>query len=190
MRALWRLSLGFALILSAIAPAPAFESGVWQGGPDKDETGQFIDCTMTAQSGSGILLAFIIGRDGDWGLALADERWELDVGAVEDIELSIDTLPPIKAIAKVVDRHGILVPLANDDSVVSAMRHGKLLDISTQAGTFSFELTGTSDALAALSACVAENLGVEKAQGAPGRGAERGQRKLGAAEATPSDGAR
>jgi hypothetical protein len=158
--------LGLALISGAVAPGHAFTSGVWQGGPDKDEDGKFIDCTMTAQSGSGILLAFIISRERAWGLALADERWKLNVGAVQDIELSIDAGAPIKAIAKVVDPHGILVPLANDDSLLGAMRQGKLLSISTETGTFSFELSGTSAALAALAACVSENLAAEKAKSA------------------------
>jgi hypothetical protein len=166
VRASWRLILGLALILGAATPGHAFNSGVWQGGPDTDEDGRFIDCTMTAQSGSGILLAFIISRERTWGLALADERWELNVGAVQDIELSIDAGAPIKAIAKVVDPHGILVPLANDDLLVTALRQGKLLTISTKTGTFSFELSGTSGALAALAACVAENLAAEKAKSA------------------------
>jgi hypothetical protein len=158
--------LSFALLLGATAPGHAFISGVWQGGPDTDEGGRFIDCTMTAQSGSGILLAFIISRERAWGLALADERWELNLGAVQDVELKIDSGPPVKAIAKVVDRHGILVPLANDDQLVTALRQGKLLTISTKTGTFSFELSGTSGALAALAACVAENLAAEKAKSA------------------------
>ena len=162
VRAALRFALGAVLILGLTAPARAFISGVWQGGPDHDEDGRFIDCTMTAQAGSGILLAFVISRDGAWGLALADERWELNVGAVEDIELKIDAQAPVKAIAKVVDRHGILVPLADDDALVAAMRRGKSLAISTQTGAFSFELTGTSAALAELAACVAENLAAEK----------------------------
>jgi hypothetical protein len=166
VRAIWRLAFGLVLLLGAILPGHAFISGVWQGGPDTDEDGRFIDCTMTAQSGSGILLAFVISRERAWGLALADERWELNVGTVQDIELKIDSGAPVKAVAKVVDRHGILVPLANDDQLVAAIRQGKLLTISTKTGTFSFELSGTSGALAALAACVAENLAAEKAKSA------------------------
>ncbi len=156
------LGLGFALMLGMAGPGQAFVSGVWQGGPDRDEDGRFLDCTMTAQAGSGILLAFVISRDGAWGLALADERWELNLGAVQDIELGIDAQAPVKAIAKVIDRHGILVPLANDGRLVSTMRNGKLLTVSTETATFSFELTGTSGALTELAACVAENLAAEK----------------------------
>lgn len=175
VRAILRLASGIALFLSAIAPGHAFVSGVWQGGPGRDEDGRLLDCTMTAQSGSGILLAFIISRDGAWGLALADERWELNVGAVEDIELKIDAQMPVKAIAKVVDPHGILVPLADADALVSALRRGKLLGISTQTGVFSFELTGTNAALAQLAACVAENLAAEKIRSAEPEGKRRNE---------------
>ena len=156
------LGLAFALVLGVTGPSQAFVSGVWQGGPDRDEDGRFLDCTMTAQAGSGILLAFVISRDGAWGLALADERWELNLGAVQDIELKIDAQAPVTTIAKVIDRHGILVPLANDDRLVSAMRNGKLLTISTETAPFSFELAGTSGALKELAACVAESLAAEK----------------------------
>lgn len=175
VRAILRLAFGIALFLSVIAPGHAFVSGVWQGGPGRDEDGRFLDCTMTAQAGSGILLAFIISRDGAWGLALADERWELNVGAVEDVELKIDTQAPLKTIAKVVDSHGILVPLANADLLVSALRRGKMLVIATQTGDFSFELTGTNAALAELATCVAENLAAEKIKSAAPEGNRRNE---------------
>ena len=184
VRAILRLAFGLGLVLGSVAPGQAFTSGVWQGGPDRDEDGRFLDCTMTAQSGGGILLAFVISRDGAWGLALADERWELNVGAVEDVELGIDLRMPVKAIAKVVDRHGILVPLANDDALIDAMRRGSRLTISTQTGKFDFELTGTSDALAELAACVAENLAAEKIKATDAEGSRLNE--LAAIEARPS----
>jgi hypothetical protein len=184
VRAILGLTLGLALFLGATAPGQAFISGVWQGGPDRDEDGRFLDCTMTAQAGSGILLAFIISRDGAWGLALADERWELNLGAVQDIELKIDAQAPVKAIAKVIDRHGILVPLANDDRLVGAMRDGKLLTISTETATFSFELAGTSGALKELADCVAENLAAEKTKQTELEGGRPGE--LAAVEGRPS----
>src|SRR5262245_25822586 len=176
MSAFSRLILGVSLALAVSMPAHAFTSGVWEGGPDRDVDGRFIDCTMTAQSGSGILLAFVISREGAWGLALADERWSLNVGAVQDIELTIDGRTPVKAIAKVVDRHGILVPLADDDSLIVALRQGSLLSIATGSGNFRFELTGTSDALAALSSCVTQNLVAERVKdGSPPKGQHPGE---------------
>lgn len=184
MKALFRVLTVFLAIIAPAAQAGAFTSGVWEGGPDRDEDGRFIDCTMTAQSGTGILLAFVISREGAWGLALADERWALNVGAVEDVKLTIDASPPVGAIAKVVDPHGILVPLADDDRLVAAMRQGKTLTIATGTGEFRFELTGTSGALNALASCVTENLAAEKVkQEAPPRPERPGE--MAAVDAKP-----
>ena len=88
--------------------------------------------------------------------------------------LSIDKRAPIAATAKVVDAHGILVPLDNADPVVEAMRGGHKLTVVTPAGKVSFELTGTRDAIAALARCVSENLEAEKAGGVEAKAQEAG----------------
>jgi hypothetical protein len=161
-----------ALVLASItgfaAPAMAFTSGVWEGGPNRDDSGTFSDCTMTAQAETGVLLAFVISRDRAWGMALVDDKWNLEVGAVEDVALAIDARKPIPAIAKVVDPHGILVPLDNAEPVIDALRHGRTLTVITPSAKLSFKLTGTRDALASLGDCVTEALRAEKAPGAPG----------------------
>lgn len=89
--------------------------------------------------------------------------WNLQVGSEEVVTLAVDKLAPIHGIAKVVDAHGILVPLENADPVVEAMRHGHSLAVVTPAGEVSFKLSGTRDAIAALASCVSENLAAEKA---------------------------
>jgi hypothetical protein len=154
------LALAMALIAS---PVVAFTSGGWQGQANRDDDGTFRDCTMTADYANGITLAFIISRDFGWGLVLADEKWDLKVGDEEAVKLAIDSKAPIFGTAKVVDPHGILVPLENADPVVEAMRAGQKLAVITPAGEVSFELSGTRDAIAALAGCVSENLEAEKA---------------------------
>ena len=154
--------LGFISFLAATAvlvtpPAQAFTSGGWQGQANRDDDGTFRDCTMTADFANGITLAFIISRDFGWGLVLANEKWNLQVGAEEAVTLSIDTFAPIAGTAKVVDVHGLLVPLENADPVVEAMRGGHTLAVITPAGEVSFKLSGTRDAIAALANCVSEN---------------------------------
>ncbi len=57
-----------------------FISGVWQGDANYDSDGKFSDCTMTAQAESGVLLGFVISKDYDWGLVLADENAKLRGG--------------------------------------------------------------------------------------------------------------
>ena len=187
--------LGFASLIAAtvalVAPADAFTSDGWEGQASHDEDGTFRDCTMTADYANGITLAFIISRDFGWGLVLADDKWALQVGSEENVKLSIDDLPPIAGVAKVVDPHGILVPLDNADPVVEAMRHGHTLAVVTPAGEVSFALSGTRDAIAALANCVSENLEAEKAGDieakAPEADKDNGSKDTGNKLFTPSE---
>src|SRR5215475_13627530 len=109
--------LGFVSLLAAmiafVAPANAFTSGGWEGQANHDDDGTFRDCTMTADYANGITLAFIISRDYGWGLVLADDQWDLKAGSAEPVKLTVGQLPPIPGTAKIVDVHGILIPLDN-----------------------------------------------------------------------------
>jgi hypothetical protein len=155
------------LLLAVVAAAPpkdSFTSGVWQGSANFDTDGKFSDCTMTAEAKDGVLLAFVISKDFDWGLVIADESRTFEVGTQKPVKLLVDKRDPIAAVAKVVDAHGILIPLENSDPVIEAMRHGKVLRIDTDGAEFSFELTGTRDAIASLAACVTEHQGTARVQ--------------------------
>ena len=155
-------------VLAAVAaadPTPGrFSSGVWQGAANYDDEGYFSDCTMTAEAQSGVLLGFVISKDFDWGIVIADETRTLEVGARKAVLLLVDARDPIAAVAKVVDAHGILIPLENSEQVLDAMRHGKVLRIIIDGAEFSFKLTGTADAIAALAACVTEHQDSERVE--------------------------
>ena len=127
------------------APSAGLHSGIWEGGPNFAQDGRVSDCTMTAQSEEGLLLAFVVSNAFDWGLALADERWQLDVGVTKDVTLAIDAIPPFQSVTKVIDPHGILIPLQNFDPVVDALRHGRVLTIDVLGNHIAFKLTGTED---------------------------------------------
>ena len=68
----------------------------------------------------------------------------------------IDQRDPIPAIAKVIDLHGVLIPLEDSGAVVDALREGKVLTIVAKEAKISFKLTGTKEAIAELAACVSE----------------------------------
>jgi hypothetical protein len=153
MRALPFAPLVVALLSAAERDQGAFTSGVWRGKANYDSDGKFSDCTMTAQSKTGVLLGFVISKDFDWGLVLADERRKFDVGTTQAVVLLIDARKPISAIAKVINAHGILI--------LDALRHGKLLTIVAEGASASFRLTGTREAIAALAACVTRHRGIE-----------------------------
>jgi hypothetical protein len=150
-----------AFSISSLQPA-AFISGIWQGDANYGIDGKFSDCTMMAQAESGVLIGFIISKDYNWGLVLADETREFEVGTSEPVVLQIDERDPIPAVAKVIDPHGILIPLEDSDPVLDALREGKVLTIVAKQAKFSFKLTGTKEAIAELAACVTEHLDSEK----------------------------
>jgi hypothetical protein len=161
-----RASLLVPLIAAALSMVgvdrTAFISGVWQGDANYDAEGKFSDCIMTAQADSGVLIGFVISKYFEWGLVIADERHDFQVGTTEAIVLLIDERDPIPAIAKVIDVHGIVIPLENSDPVLAALREGKVLTIVAEGTKISFKLTGTKEAIAELAACVTEHLNSEK----------------------------
>ncbi|MGH6831785.1 MAG: hypothetical protein ACRECM_01995 [Methyloceanibacter sp.] len=140
---------------------------MWQGDANYDGDGKFSDCTMTAQAESGVLIGFVISKNYDWGLVLADETRKFKVGTTEAVVLLVDKRDPIPAIAKVIDIHGIVIPLEDSGPVLDALREGKVLTIVAKEAKFSFKWTGTREAIAALAACVTEYLGSEKVDAAP-----------------------
>ena len=117
---------------------------------------------MTAEAKNGVLLGFVISKDFDWGIVISDEANSLEVGSRKAVLLIIDKENPIAAVAKVVDRHGILIPLENSDPMVEALRHGKTLRVVGDGAEFNFELTDTRDAIAALAACVTDHEGTSR----------------------------
>jgi hypothetical protein len=150
-----------ALLMPGVQRA-AFISGVWQGDANYGEDGKFSDCTMTAQAEGGALIGFIISKDYDWGLVIADETRAFKLGTSEPVALVVDQRDPIPAIAKVIDLHGILIPLEDSNPVIEALREGKVLTIVGKQAKFSFKLTGTKAAIAELAACVSEHRDSEK----------------------------
>src|SRR4029450_10361410 len=176
MRALFFAPFVVAVLSAAGPDKGSFTSGVWHGKANYDGDGKFSDCTMTAQSKSGVLLGFVISKDFDWGLVLADERRGFEVGTAVAVVLLIDARKPIRAIAKVMDATGILIPLESTNPVLDALRHGKVLTIVAGGTKFSFKLTGTRDAIAALAAFGGPARRSGKGQwlhAAPGRGEAR-----------------
>ena len=171
LRASLFLPLLVAAQLAAAFEHAAFISGIWQGEANYDIDGKFTDCTMTAQTEAGVLIGFIISKNHDWGvalaheqraMALADETRRFKVGTSEPVALVVDHLDPIPAIAKVIDIHGILIPLEDSNPVIEALRDGKVLTVVAKDAKFSFKLTGTRAAIAELAACVTEHLESEK----------------------------
>ncbi len=152
------------LAFLATSPFGQFVSGVWRGNANFDEDGLFSDCIMTAEAPSGVLLGFVISKDFDWGLVIADETRRFQVGANRAVLLLVDGHEPIAAVAKIVDVHGILIPLEYTDAVIETFRAEKTLRISTDGTEFSFSLTGTRNAIPELARCVEKHQGTNRVE--------------------------
>ena len=120
-KCVWFSALAVAFLLIG-GEAFAFKSGNWNGEANNDDNGKFRDCTMLAEYNSGITLAFIITRDFDWGLVLANDKWNLETGSTQNVTLAVDQRSPIAGTAKAVDAKGLLISLENNGPVVDAMR--------------------------------------------------------------------
>jgi hypothetical protein len=79
---------------------------------------------MTAQAESGVLIGFIISKDYHWELLLADETRDYKVDTSEPVVLQVDERDPILATAKVIDVHGILMPLGDPRARRLVQRQG------------------------------------------------------------------
>ena len=178
-----RASLVVPLLAAALSvlgvDRARFISGCGKATPITTPRARFSDCTMTAQADSGILIGFVISNTYEWGLVLADDSRSFEAG--DDgggrAARSIDR-DPIPAIAKVIDVHGIVIPLQNSDPVLEALREGKVLTIVAKAAKISFKLTGTKEAIAELAACVTEHLNSEKVDASVARASVRRRKFL------------
>lgn len=155
----------FAPLMLLAASAPDhFTSGLWQGKASFDDEGQFSDCSMAMTSDTKVQLGFVITSDSDFGLLVADETLRLKPGTRKAVLLLMDGQEPIPVMARVVDVHGLLVPLQSSKSVVETIRKAKNLRVSISEKEFSFGVRGINSAIEALIECVKAHKGTSRVE--------------------------
>ncbi len=150
--------LASTLFASGVGHAERFVSGHWLGTSHSDKSGKFSLCAMNATYKSGISLQFLITRDFTWGIQLINPSWNLRKGARSEVSLHIDDRIPLLATGIVTSKSAITIGLTGIKNSVRNLRRGHVLDIKTNSGTVSFNLTGTFEGISRLSKCVTRQL--------------------------------
>jgi hypothetical protein len=162
------VTIGLGLAASSTAAAErieTFQVGNWRGGAyTNNDTRQFSHCAVNASYRSGIILLFSVGRTYHWSMALANQRWSLNKGAVYDVAYDIDGGPRTTVKGRANTSTLVEIPLADSATLFRAFQSGKKLNVHAAGGSFSFRLDDSSRALAATLACARKHMGTTSAQ--------------------------
>lgn len=156
------------LVLTALAGSAdsreiaPLASGNWSGGAySNDATGVFSHCALSAPYQSGITMYIFVDRDYSWAIGFSSPNWNLNLRSQIPLKFRIDNGPWLDATANVITRHGISVPMSNENSLIAAFRQGRLLRVFDGKSNFWFSLSGTSRAVGDLASCVQTQLALE-----------------------------
>lgn len=150
LAALWGLAPGAA----SARQVSAFEVRGWDvHAYTDDETGDFSNCVASAEYESGMVLAFQIGADFSWNMAVFDSPVSFKKGQRVDVSYQVDGGRSRKATATAEDKDFILIPLPDDVALFKEFRQGRLLKVFFSGRTAGFRLDGTAAMLAALLDC-------------------------------------
>lgn len=148
--------------LFAISTAPAalagpterFEISGWDGAAyDDDATHAFSHCTVSASYGPAVL-NFALDREGEFRIEIADSDWWLRSGGDYTAQVSIDSRKSLQVIASARSPQKITLDFGNDDQIMGDLQRGAYLRVIAEQIGLSFNLVGSSQALAQLQACV------------------------------------
>jgi S1-C subfamily serine protease len=155
------LMIATATGVSAKEIAP-FNFGNWTGGAySNDSNGVFSHCVASAPYNSGLTLSVFVNRSYAWGIGLIAPNWHLAVGSKIPLQLRIDRGLWVGVTADVILPYAVDIPMRSDDSIISAFRYGRLLQIYDGRRSYFFNLTGTSKLVANLAKCVGYELALE-----------------------------
>lgn len=170
MHAIAALTLSVSLIggivgATAQTPAPktaptgpqltAFKSGVWDGGAFANPgTTTLAYCVGVAPYNNGVTVAFLLSNTFQWGIALIDPSWNLTMGSKYPIAMAVDARASGTATAAAIGTAEVLIPLAPTVALFKDFMEGEKLKIEAAGGTYTFDLTNTSEMLPALVKCV------------------------------------
>ncbi|MEW6254542.1 MAG: serine protease [Pseudomonadota bacterium] len=118
-----------------------------------DTTGAFSNCVASAEYESGMVLAFQIGADFSWNMAVFDSPVRFKKDQRVQVSYQVDSGRTRKATATAEDKDFLLIPLPDDVSLFNEFRQGRLLRVFFSGRTAGFRLDGTAAMLAALLDC-------------------------------------
>lgn len=139
-----------------------FRAGGWTGLAVTDSSGRFSGCAMSARYRSGILLAFAIGREGRFRIALTNRNWNLQPGTTYATTLVVDRGALKRVAARAASRSIVRIYLPGTTSMVRQLQRGNRLLMNVGGTQYTFRLTGTAVGLQRLLYCVRYELALER----------------------------
>ncbi len=166
-----RLSaFAIALLLhgTAMAAGDQFVVGNWEGQAGySDDTGKFLQCTMTADYGVNDLLGFTISSEGVFLISVANAAWSLETGHSYPVRIKIDDMDFGRFTAKAISDVAATIPVNYSTAIRNAIRKGRVLSIVTARQVLRYALTDTYRALPRLEDCVLRSRLAERESGNP-----------------------
>jgi hypothetical protein len=136
------------------APTERFEISGWDGAAYDDEaTHEFSHCTVSASYGPAVL-TFALDRNGDFRIEIADSEWALRTSRDYTAQVGIDARKSLQVIAAARSPQRITIDFGDDDQIMGDIQRGAYLRVIADQIGLSFNLVGSSQALARLQACL------------------------------------
>jgi hypothetical protein len=132
-----------------------------------DATNRFSHCAMSAVYKNGVLLMFIIDRDHNWFMALANQQWKLTEGQTYNFSIDLDGAKGNNWIGIAAAPEVLRVPLADSTRLFEKFSAAQTLTISAANQTFRFDLTNSRIALAATASCANRYMAMENTPSNP-----------------------
>ena len=116
-------------------------------------------CAAAASYKNGITLAFMLDAKFEWGVILIDPSWNLTYNASYPIEMAVDNRASGNATANAIGTAEVLIPLKSSVALFKDFMEGEHLKVVTAGGTYTFDLTNTSEMLPSLVKCAERYVG-------------------------------
>jgi len=147
------LAAPVASVNAETIPGSQFGSGNWKGNAFATDKG-FTHCAISASYRSGISLHFAIDRRYKWRIGFSNRQWEMRKGGSFAIRYQVDRHEIISANAAVISPTFVMAELVATKAIFNQFRNGQTLRVEAGGKVYPFRLTGTSEALRTVLACV------------------------------------
>lgn len=170
-RTLTRLAAAALLAATSFAAMgsdeSAFVAGRWLGHIEK--SGQpvaFQSCAAAAPDLKRTSVTLGIDRDSSWRITLGNPGWHIPKGWHYQLRVSVDGAPTLDWDSVADSATLLTIALGTDQTILTLLRRGHSLQVTSGSFRQSFSLEGTDDAIGQLIACQRHQLAAESASAA------------------------
>lgn len=137
----------------SLPPELRIETAGWVGGIRAED--QAPPYCVVARQFDSTVLQFAMNLQGQLGLVMQNESWQLTPEQTEEVQLRIDDVLDTPAQGQAIGTQEFLLPLGNQPELLELLRRGSRATVNGSFGEVGFPLSGTFASLGALQECVA-----------------------------------